>query len=483
MGNAATKLRGCIGEKKFIEKKHTDSHTKHVDRWIEKYSFSGKLVVEDCEKLCKDINNHHRRKKTLKTHHKDELACAGVWLAEARERLDVIRRRRGHVVISALSKEDDTVVISRSRFEQPPAPPQQAAVQIPLPSQTPPSPPPLSPVTQRLRVSTNPFGAVAGVSGGLYPNLPQTPIRSEPPPYDHPRRERRTPTKYRDYCMDAGDIYVQSETPIESETNQFPLIELPNPAFILADGVGANNQRTMLVYRPWSQKEVDNAIKSVPEHKERLEEFLEGMETLRDMYKLDSREVEWIYRSKMKTDWARVKIGYEVNGAGGVPIAAGQAELAVRVAALQGRIRDTFRAQPNYTKLGEIKQKDGETVYEFRERFEHAFRNHSGLRDTTAAERLIFDPHLKQALLNGFRSEVREWLNRNFVELPTSTLPAFMTQARHAEKVTQAKKKIREEQKTAEVFVQAVQKVMGSEQRGRGRFRNSRERGRGRGLG
>ena len=205
------------------------------------------------------------------------------------------------------------------------------------------------------------------------------------------------------------------------------------------------------------------------------------METLRDMYKLDSREVEWIYRSKMKTDWARVKIGYEVNGAGGVPIAAGQAELAVRVAALQGRIRDTFRAQPNYTKLGEIKQKDGETVYEFRERFEHAFRNHSGLRDTTAAERLIFDPHLKQALLNGFRSEVREWLNRNFVELPTSTLPAFMTQARHAEKVTQAKKKLRDEQKTAEVFVAAVQTVMGGSQRGRGRGRGkSRGKGRGR---
>ena len=50
MGNAATKLRGCIGEKKFIEKKHTDSHTKHVDHWKEKHSFSGKLVVEDFEK-------------------------------------------------------------------------------------------------------------------------------------------------------------------------------------------------------------------------------------------------------------------------------------------------------------------------------------------------------------------------------------------------------------------------------------------------
>ena len=56
MGNVATKLRGCFGEKKFIEKKHTDSHTKHVDHWIEKHSFSGKLVVEDFEKLCEDIN-------------------------------------------------------------------------------------------------------------------------------------------------------------------------------------------------------------------------------------------------------------------------------------------------------------------------------------------------------------------------------------------------------------------------------------------
>jgi len=28
MGNVATKLRGCFGEKTFIEKEHTDNYTK-----------------------------------------------------------------------------------------------------------------------------------------------------------------------------------------------------------------------------------------------------------------------------------------------------------------------------------------------------------------------------------------------------------------------------------------------------------------------
>ena len=78
------------------------------------------------------------------------------------------------------------------------------------------------------------------------------------------------------------------------------------------------------------------------------------------------------------------------------------------------------------------------------------------------------------------RVEVRELLNRNFVDLPTSALPAFKTQARHVEKVTQAKTKIREEQRTAEVFVQVVQTVMGDGQRGRGRRGKNRGQGNGR---
>ena len=78
------------------------------------------------------------------------------------------------------------------------------------------------------------------------------------------------------------------------------------------------------------------------------------------------------------------------------------------------------------------------------------------------------------------RVEVRELLNRNFVDLPTSALPAFKTQARHVEKVTQAKTKICEEQRTAEVFVQVVQTVMGDGQRGRGRRGKNRGQGNGR---
>ena len=66
MGKNASKSQGSTGDRKYIEKKHTNSHTKYVDRWIKKHSFSGKLVVEDCDKLCKDINKHHRKKKTLK---------------------------------------------------------------------------------------------------------------------------------------------------------------------------------------------------------------------------------------------------------------------------------------------------------------------------------------------------------------------------------------------------------------------------------
>ena len=467
MGKNASKSQGSTGDRKYIEKKHTNSHTKYVDRWIKKHSFSGKLVVEDCDKLCKDINKHHRGKRTLKTHHKDELACAGVWLTEARERLDGIKRRKEQLVLSALSKEDDTVVISKSRFVQAPVLEQQQQVVVQRPPASPASPLPENPLTP---ARTNSSGAP------LYPPLPGT-----PPPYDHPQRIRRTPIKFCDYHMDAGELYVQSEIPNGLEAHQFPMIELPNPAFAPADPIGPDNPRTMLVYRPWNQKEVDDAVKSVPEHKERLTDFLQGMEALRDMYKLDGREVEWIYRSKMKVDWARVKNDFQVGPQGAGPHAAGSPELLAQVNALQQRIRATFAAQPNYTKLGETKQKDAETVYEFRERFEHAFRNYSGLGDANPAEIAIFNAHLKQALLGGFRAEVREWLNRNFVELPTSTLPAFMTQARHAEKVTQAKKKLRDEQKTAEVFVAAVQTVMGGSQRGRGRGREkSRGKGRGR---
>lgn len=49
------------------------------------------------------------------------------------------------------------------------------------------------------------------------------------------------------------------------------------------------------------------------------------------------------------------------------------------------------------------------------------------------------------------RPEIKEWVIKHFVHLPTSTLPQFMDQIIHAEKVTQNKKKNRE--KKADAFV------------------------------
>jgi len=68
-----------------------------------------------------------------------------------------------------------------------------------------------------------------------------------------------------------------------------------------------------------------------------------------------------------------------------------------------------------------------------------------------AAEDGPYQQQLKNALLSGMRPEIKEWVTKHFVHLPTSTLPQFMDQVIRAEKVVQNKKKNRE--KKADVFV------------------------------
>ena len=94
-----------------------------------------------------------------------------------------------------------------------------------------------------------------------------------------------------------------------------------------------------------------------------------------------------------------------------------------------------FVRRADYAKIGQTTQKEGETVTEFRTRFEQVFMANSGIPQD-AVEDGSYQQQLKNVLLSGMRPEIKEWVTKHFVHLPTSTLPQFRDQVIHAEKVT-----------------------------------------------
>lgn len=111
----------------------------------------------------------------------------------------------------------------------------------------------------------------------------------------------------------------------------------------------------------------------------------------------------------------------------------------------------------------------------FAVRFEKEFKVHSGIKPDDEDP---YQQQLKNALMQGYRSEISGFIRKHFVTFDTANLNELKNWARHAEKVSHSKKK-----KTVTVYMSDTllsDAFFQEPQRGRG---NPRGRGRGRARG
>ena len=143
------------------------------------------------------------------------------------------------------------------------------------------------------------------------------------------------------------------------------------------------------------------------------------------------------------------------------------------------RIERTWKALPIYTKIARCKQKDGEDIYEYAGRLMEDFKAHGGLPEDAAAS--PYQSQLKQALKNGFKPQISDFIHKHDVNHSTDSVPQIMNYGRHAEEVTKKKGKRNltaafnllttgEEYDTAEIFYhQNGGRGQGGRFRGKGR--------------
>lgn len=149
----------------------------------------------------------------------------------------------------------------------------------------------------------------------------------------------------------------------------------------------------------------------------------------------------------------------------------GSAELNQQVQALLTRATQHYQTRPNYSRIGQCKQKEGEDIDEYRVRLEEVFKDNSGLEEDSAPGS-PYQQQLKQALMAGFTLPIANHIRKHNVNVDNDGVENTINYARHGQEWLKRKNK---DSGTAAVF--ALVNAMNQGQ-GRGRGFN---RGRGRG--
>ncbi|XP_024117818.1 uncharacterized protein LOC112139304 [Oryzias melastigma] len=479
MGKGQSKIQKTLeglktSDWKFIQSKDP-TKLKHIPIWVDKYGFSGKLQATDVQKLMKDIQTKCKDDKNKMTKHGYE--DAKYWLVEACKRKngeqktketsktkgkeEEVKPQNKTEVLFHRREDDEEVVTSRRQQRQVESEDEEE---------------------EQGAVGRQEQGSVQ--TKKIYPQIP-----SKPPPAYDPRdglKTRSTGKLKYDWSKTMNSenpltpiAAEKPSAPPPPETESYPMIEVPNPNIVEGEN------RTILVYRTWTKDDIKKAVEGIPDPKEDIEGFLEGMEGLRRSYHLNGPEVQQVWMVKIPTEWFHIRGNWDPNQ-NNVPLAHNSGELARRVQGLAERARQRFMTRANYTEIGRAKQREEELFEDYRLRLEKVFRAHSGLQDD-GQEQGVYRQQLKNAMHTNSKDGIRAWAQKHLINLGTSTLEEYVNHALHAEKVLKQKKGRKtkdafyEDEYDSEVFFQGRGRGRGNFRGGhRGRGRGGQNRGRGR---
>ncbi|KAJ0055960.1 hypothetical protein NL108_017059 [Boleophthalmus pectinirostris] len=202
------------------------------------------------------------------------------------------------------------------------------------------------------------------------------------------------------------------------------------------------------------------------------------MEALRDSYKLNGHETQQAWMAALGSNWGHVRGDWDPSGTDGKPLPPDAQDLTMRVQALADRTKARYKKMANYGEISRTKQKDDEKVEDFKLRMTKVFKTHSGLVESDDAQG-PYQQQLKNALHAGVTEGIRQWLDKHFYGMASSTLDEYVNHAIHAEKVVVEKNKKRD--KEVKMFLQEDGTILyqggARNKRGKGGFQN---RGKGR---
>lgn len=184
----------------------------------------------------------------------------------------------------------------------------------------------------------------------------------------------------------------------QHDIGAYPMIQVANPRagqLINPDNAALGvHPDTILVHRPWTDGDIDDALKGIVSPSEDVTEFLEDMAQLKASYNLNGNEVERVYRKALGHHWASVRGSWDPIHNGQV-LPHDEGELTNRLNALRTRINNRFVRRANYMEINRTKQKDGESFEEFKHRMIKVFKVHSGLEDIQNNENCPYRQQLK----------------------------------------------------------------------------------------
>ncbi len=435
---------------KYVEKQDPDK-IKHLNKWIKKYNFDGRLNTQKIAALQDSIKN--KTKQNQKRMKKEGYEDTRVWMRIAINREKGESKRKEEEEKASREREKQVLMHRKEDDET-------GRVKI-------------RPVVEEA-VEEGGEEEVGVEANSLYPNL-RTCL---PPQYEEAPRSTRSKGPPLSWSKKLGQALApvpsaQKQPQMNPEiADQYPLIEVANPL------VGEGQPPVILVYRTWTMEDVRKAIEGVTSYKEDATQFCQDMENLRRSYHLNGHEVQQIWMTALGPHWHHVRGGWNPVGTDGEVLDQASQELTNRVTALADRVTERFRRRANYTEIGRVKQKDDESFEDYKLRMIKTFRVHSGLQDDDN-DAGPYRQQLKNALHAGSKDAIRCWVAKHYIGLATSNLEEYINHALHAEKVTQEKNK----KKTAETFFQEAPEIhyQSNMGRGRGTARGRNQRGRGRG--
>lgn len=400
---------------------HHPGVNKYLSLWVTKYDFDGSLSPAKILQLQHKI--HEKTNGKTKKLKRNGWSQTEVWMTVAKTREEAKRKNReqksdpNEYKMVMVSKEEEMVIKKKERPQPQPQPDP--------PPQRDPQPEAIPPIYRDL--------------SGVDKHFDEPPPRQEtPPPYEHTHRKTRKdgpvgewsntlgrslsppPPKCRNPFLSGGG----SNSPDDAQL--YPLIQVPNP-----HGNGdatAGNEPTCLVYRTWTLDDVKKALEGIPPFEEDPHAAAEGLRQVAVTYYLNGIEAQQVWMQHTGIKWNQIRGDWDPAGMDGHPLPWNSEPLRQRLLALELRARNQLAPRANYAKINQVNQKEGEDWDTFRHRMEIVFRQNSGVVND-GDPRGPYQQQLKNALHQGSRPPIRQWVQKYFVAFPVSTLEDYEVQA------------------------------------------------------
>ncbi|XP_030581779.1 uncharacterized protein LOC115777893 [Archocentrus centrarchus] len=175
-------------------------------------------------------------------------------------------------------------------------------------------------------------------------------------------------------------------------------------------------------------------------HKIDIEQWATDIRGLQTSFNLNGDEMFRVFRNHFKHEWGRVRDTFTGRDEGGNILRHNSEILRQGMEGVILRTKQTLVPPPNYDKINQCRQKEGEDVYEYQGRLEAVFKAHSGIPESTEPNN-PYQQHLKLALMSGFQPKYSDFIQKHFVNHSTANVNEIMNWATHAEGVIQRKKR------------------------------------------